>query len=105
MPTIQPPPMPNIQTPSMPGFPAAGSGMPGQQVIQKQCLSCKKIVSDSSKAGDRCPHCGVVWGYEQDVNGQVTSQSSAYVVGKIVGLLVGVGVVIGIIVKVIQSRM
>ena len=36
-----------------------GSGM-----VSKSCGACGKEVSPSSKVGDRCPHCGVVWGYE-----------------------------------------
>ncbi|MBN1408048.1 MAG: hypothetical protein JW956_09670 [Calditrichaceae bacterium] len=37
----------------------SGSGM-----ITKSCGACGKTVSPGSKVGDRCPHCGVIWGYE-----------------------------------------
>jgi uncharacterized protein YgiM (DUF1202 family) len=30
----------------------------------KNCGKCQKEVSIYSKVGDRCPHCGVVWGKE-----------------------------------------
>lgn len=30
----------------------------------KSCGKCGKQVSNTSKIGDRCPHCGVVWGRE-----------------------------------------
>jgi tRNA(Ile2) C34 agmatinyltransferase TiaS len=33
-------------------------------VTSATCGSCKKAVSASSQVGDRCPHCGVRWGYE-----------------------------------------
>ncbi len=33
-------------------------------VTSATCGSCKKSVPASSKVGDRCPHCGVRWGYE-----------------------------------------
>jgi len=37
----------------------------GITTMSKSCGACGKGVSSSSKVGDRCPHCGVVWGYEQ----------------------------------------
>lgn len=33
-------------------------------VVSKSCGACGKGVSSSAKVGDRCPHCGVVWGHE-----------------------------------------
>ena len=36
----------------------------GSGSIIKTCEACGKEVSPSSKVGDRCPHCSVVWGYE-----------------------------------------
>lgn len=38
-----------------------GSGL---TLIEKSCGACGKSVPLSSKVGDRCPHCGVVWGHE-----------------------------------------
>lgn len=39
----------------------------------KSCGSCGKAVSVKSKVGDRCPHCGVRWGYEN-----TTTKTSYY---------------------------
>lgn len=36
--------------------------------MAKSCGACGKSVSSSSKVGDRCPHCGVKWGYERRIN-------------------------------------
>jgi competence protein ComGC len=33
--------------------------------MSKSCGRCGKRVSNSSKVGGRCPHCGVVWGSER----------------------------------------
>ena len=32
----------------------------------KNCGSCNKQVSNNSKVGMTCPHCGVRWGYENE---------------------------------------
>jgi len=40
-------------------------------VTSATCGSCKKAVSASSKVGDRCPHCGVRWGYENSTTTSV----------------------------------
>lgn len=34
------------------------------RTVSKSCGKCGKKVSVTSKIGDRCPHCGVRWGYE-----------------------------------------
>jgi len=60
----------------MPG--GAGGNMPGfnapqmQYVEIKQCMKCKKEVPSTAKAGDKCPHCGVYWNYEQNKDGSKT---------------------------------
>ncbi len=41
-----------------------------EMVYEKRCLSCNRAVPDSSKAGDRCPHCGVYWSYEEGPGGK-----------------------------------
>ena len=43
--------------------------------MQKQCESCNGIVSDNAKVGDRCPHCGVKWDYD-DTTGESSSNRS-----------------------------
>jgi hypothetical protein len=43
--------------------------------MQKQCESCNGIVSDNAKVGDRCPHCGVKWDYD-DTTGESSSTRS-----------------------------
>ena len=30
--------------------------------VIKRCGNCGEIVSKNARVGDRCPHCGVVWG-------------------------------------------
>lgn len=37
---------------------------PSTTLVSKQCSACGNKVSNASKVGDRCPHCGVRWGYE-----------------------------------------
>jgi len=37
--------------------------------ITKSCGACGKSVSSGSKVGDRCPHCGVIWGSERQIGG------------------------------------
>jgi len=37
---------------------------PTSMVIVKRCNSCKTEVPASSEVGDRCPRCGVLWGWE-----------------------------------------
>ena len=40
----------------------------GSELITKSCGACGKEVSPTSKVGDRCPHCGVIWGQERQMN-------------------------------------
>lgn len=42
--------------------------------ISKSCGSCGGAVSSSSRIGQRCPHCGVIWGKE---NTHTSSRRSA----------------------------
>ncbi|MFN0052662.1 MAG: SHD1 domain-containing protein [Planctomycetales bacterium] len=57
----------------MPGAGMAGAGVPQMQFVEtKVCRKCNKEVSSSSKAGDKCPHCGVVWDFEEGQNGSKT---------------------------------
>lgn len=34
--------------------------------VSKSCGSCGGTVSNNSRVGMRCPHCGVRWGYENE---------------------------------------
>lgn len=43
-------------------------------VESKSCGSCGGQVSNNSRIGMRCPHCGVRWGYENER----TTYNSAY---------------------------
>lgn len=36
-----------------------------ETLVGKECGNCGKPVSLSARVGDRCPHCGAVWGVEQ----------------------------------------
>lgn len=50
------------------GFSSASSGSYGSYSMQsKSCSNCGKSVSIGSTVGQRCPHCGVYWGYEKKV--------------------------------------
>jgi DNA-directed RNA polymerase subunit RPC12/RpoP len=54
-------------------FSVFGAGPVGRtetHVVGKECAECGKPVSLESKAGDKCPHCGVRW----DVEAQTTRQ-------------------------------
>ncbi len=33
--------------------------------VVKKCSNCGNTVSADSKPGDKCPYCGVTWGYEK----------------------------------------
>jgi hypothetical protein len=45
-------------------------------VVEKRCDRCGQVVSNNSKVGDVCPHCGTRWGYERGLDGQVTAAPS-----------------------------
>ena len=61
-----------------PPVPTPVSAAPSdQQFYSKQCLSCKKLIPSSSKLGDRCPHCGVIWEEEEDEHGRVIARSTS----------------------------
>ncbi len=49
-------------------FSADESPAGSDSFITKSCGSCGKPVALSSKVGDRCPHCGVIWGTERKTN-------------------------------------
>ena len=44
----------------------------------KNCGKCGKSVSANSKVGDKCPHCGVIWGKENSHSTTSTSSSPKY---------------------------
>ncbi len=48
-------------------LPYSPEGTAGDNVVSKSCGACGKPVSVSSQVGDRCPHCGVVWGTERRI--------------------------------------
>jgi hypothetical protein len=65
-----------------------------QWVETKTCDKCKKEVPNTSKAGDRCPHCGTYWGFEQGQDGTKTYAAGyrpVKVIGGIIFLLALVG--------------
>ena len=41
------------------------SSSSGMSITSKSCGKCGKGVPNSSKVGDQCPHCGVIWGLER----------------------------------------
>ena len=49
----------------------------------KNCGSCQREVSINSRIGDKCPHCGVIWGRENtthttDYNSYNVTSSNSY---------------------------
>lgn len=48
-------------------LPYSPEGYSGDVVLSKSCGACGKPVSTASQVGDRCPHCGVVWGAERRI--------------------------------------
>lgn len=48
-------------------LPYSPQGYAGDVVLSKSCGVCGKTVSSDSQVGDRCPHCGVVWGTERRI--------------------------------------
>lgn len=93
---------PGINMPGMNG-PAGGppmGGVPQMEFVQtKNCMKCGKEVPASSKAGDKCPHCGVIWGYEQGADGKRTYSTAYQVTGGAMAMFAVVGVVIAVIRK------
>lgn len=85
------------------GFPGGntpGFNAPQMQFVEvKQCLKCKKEVPATSKAGDRCPHCGVYWSYEEGKGGSRSWSMSPRAWGKLAGLAIVLCGAIGVAVK------
>lgn len=78
---------------------AAPQGQP-QMVEGKMCMACKKPVPDNSKAGDCCPHCGVVWDVEEDAQGKVVAYSPwSYTKSIITLVAIGIGVIVSLVRK------
>lgn len=55
-------------------LPYSPQGYAEDTVISKSCGACGKSVSSGSQVGDRCPHCGVVWGTERRITVPATSE-------------------------------
>jgi len=54
------------QTQTGSGWPVrAPTALGGYRLADKQCSACGRSVPLSSKAGQRCPHCGAHWSFEQ----------------------------------------
>jgi len=66
-PTPPTPPMPR-----MPRLPFSTTGSPGAE--EYECGNCKRTVMNA-RVGQKCPHCGVLWEYEDLGNGQVKDAS------------------------------
>lgn len=73
-------------------------------VKTKICMNCNKPVPDSAKAGGTCPHCGVVWDYEQDEHGKTIGWSPAKRAGGIGGLVVAASAVISMLFRWLRRR-
>lgn len=68
--------VPKIKVPDLRSkSPFGGGGSVFKEV--KKCSGCNKVVSDSSRSGQRCPHCNILWSYEADKFGFKSSGSSS----------------------------
>ena len=56
-----------VQPRPVPGM-SSGMGTGGTYwSINKKCGSCGNPVSSSARSGQRCPHCGVTWSFERNM--------------------------------------
>lgn len=66
--------------------------VPGQRIqsMSKRCGKCGRTVSNSARAGQRCPHCGAYWRSESKHNADSGGGASVgtIVVRTVLGLLV-----------------
>ena len=77
------------------GF-AGGSPLGGSSDTGFYCSNCNKDVPAHLGAGDRCPHCGVYWEYEETADGRTLDASGQEVTGWSVG-----GIVFAVVVTVV----
>jgi hypothetical protein len=95
---VQPPPMTPMPAPNpMPSF--ANDQPVYQQVMVKKCMSCGQVVPNNLTAGDRCPHCGVYFNFDQ-TNGKTAHWAYFATPGGIGAI---VAVIVGLIVRARRS--
>ncbi|RCS54230.1 hypothetical protein DTL42_03525 [Bremerella cremea] len=76
---------------------------PSQEVVDHYyCSSCNKTVSSNVKAGDRCPHCGIVFDYKEGDNGTKTyannsSSSGSFRIRNIGKIIGGISALLGLL--------
>ncbi len=74
------------------------------------CTGCKKEVPAHLKAGDKCPHCGITFEYEQTADGKWVDKGGREVspwlvkIGGTGGIVTVVVIVIGLLVRLAASR-
>jgi len=86
--------------PSQPAAPTYESQTVYEEYLY--CTNCKKEVSDNSKAGDSCPHCGIYWSH--DDKGNKAAGGGSGFSPRLGGLIAGVVVmVISLIVRALRS--
>ncbi|MBN1895022.1 hypothetical protein JW906_11025 [bacterium] len=56
---IQPRPLPGMST----GMGAGGTFWS----TEKKCGNCGRPVLYTARAGEKCPHCGVIWSFERNI--------------------------------------
>jgi hypothetical protein len=60
-----------IPGPGMPSGGFAEQSPPEEEMVEyAECGKCKREVPSHLGAGDRCPHCGVVWDFEETADGR-----------------------------------
>ena len=71
-----------IPAPGMPSGGFAEPSPPDEEMVEyAECGKCKREVPAHLGAGDRCPHCGVVWDYEETADGRKIDASGREVSG------------------------
>jgi hypothetical protein len=95
-----PAPSPNVAPPiGREVAPASPPRFAPQMVEYKYCKQCGKTVPNNLGAGDKCPHCGVFFSFEEDTSGKIIKRAP---VGKYVaygGGIPGIAILIGLFIR------
>jgi len=92
------------------GSPPAVDHVPAEQVQVYACSNCNKDVPAHLGAGDRCPHCGVRWDYEETADGRMLDSSGREVskawirMGGAGGLVAIVVFLVSLVIRLARNR-
>ncbi len=68
-------PTPSIAQQRLPASPGPPVALPLQPTVVHRCSNCQAILPATFKAGSNCPHCGVYFSCEKDVQGNVVGSA------------------------------